>query len=168
MEPSLRFRPFDTRGSDERQYCSPGFNLPVGQFARTVYSEYDGYHNSMDNKEFVQIESLVDSANVIEQVLETFEYAGYYITQNPYGEPMMSKRDLYPTLNRPDESTRRDLTKQMMRILNYSDGSHSIVKIAEQFDLSVKNLEMTIEQLEAVGLISHVPKTPSYEITYSP
>jgi aminopeptidase-like protein len=81
---------------------------------------------------------------------------------------MMSKRDLYPTLNRPDESTRRDLTKQMMRILNYSDGSHSMVEIAEQFDLSVKNLEMAIEQLEAVGLISHVPKTPSYEITYLP
>jgi len=168
MEPSLRFRPFDTRGSDERQYCSPGFNLPVGQFARTVYAEYDGYHNSMDDKEFVQIESLVDSADVIERVLETFEYAGYYLNQKPYGEPMMSKRDLYPTLNRPDESTRRDLTKQMMRILNYSDGSHSMVKIAEQFDLSVKDLEMAIEQLEAVGLISHVPKTPSYEITYSP
>jgi len=168
MEPDLRFRPFDTRGSDERQYCSPGFNLPVGQFARTVYAEYDSYHNSMDNKEFMQIESLVESAYVIEQVLETFEYAGYYLNQKPYGEPMMSKRDLYPTLNRPDESMRRDLTKQMMRILNYSDGSHSVVEIAEQFDLSVNDLEMAIEQLEAVGLISHAPKTLSYEITYSP
>lgn len=167
MTPNFQFRPFDTRGSDERQYCSPGFNLPVGQFARTVYTEYDGYHNSMDNKEFMKIESLVDSANIIEQVLKTFEYSGYYLNQNPYGEPMMSKRDLYPTLNRPDESTRHDLTKQMMRILNYSDGSHSVIEIAEKFDLSVSDLEMAVEQLEAVGLIEHEPRTPSYDIVYS-
>jgi aminopeptidase-like protein len=160
MEPSLRFRPFDTRGSDERQYCSPGFNLPVAQFARTVYAEYDGYHNSMDDKEFVQIESLVDSADVIEQVLETFEYAGYYINQNPYGEPMMSKRDLYPTINNPEESTRDDIIQIMMRVLNYSDGNNSIVDISERYGMSVDEMKVAIEQLQQTGLLERKKYIP--------
>lgn len=162
MEPSLRFRPFDTRGSDERQYCSPGFNLPVGQFARTVYAEYDGYHNSMDNKEFVQIESLVDSANVIEQVLETFEYAGYYINQNPYGEPMMSKRDLYPTINNPEESTRDDIIRIMMRVLNYSDGNNPIVDISERYEMPIDEMKIAIEQLCGTELLEPKEYTPDY------
>ena len=162
MEPSLRFRPFDTRGSDERQYCSPGFNLPVGQFARTVYAEYDGYHNSMDNKDFMQIEALVDSADVIEQVLETFEYAGYYLNQKPYGEPMMSKRDLYPTINNPEESTRDDIIQIMMRVINYSDGENSILDISERYGMSVDEMKVAIEQLSNTDLLEPAPQTPEY------
>ncbi|NEU58103.1 DUF4910 domain-containing protein [Halorussus sp. MSC15.2] len=100
----FRFRTFDATGSDERQYCSPGFDLPVGQFARTVYDEYEGYHNSRDTKSFMGIAPLVESAETIERVLRNFERGGYYLNQNPHGEPMMSKRDLYPTVNDPAEA----------------------------------------------------------------
>ena len=149
----IRFRNFDTFGSDERQYCSPGFNLPVGQFARTVYGEYEEYHNSFDNKSFLDIGKLVNSAETIELILNKLEYAGYYLNKEPFGEPMMSKRDLYPYINEPDQSSRGDVILQMMRILNYSDGHHSIVDIAEEFDVSLDNLELAVKTLTESGLL---------------
>lgn len=162
MDQDIQFRRFDTRGSDERQYCSPGFNLPVGQFARTPYAEYDGYHNSLDTKEFMGIKSLVESAEGIEQVLKTIEYGGYYLNQEPYGEPMMSKRDLYPTVNNPDEYDGRDLVRTMMRVLNYSDGTRPTVKIAERYEMPVEDLRVAIEQLCHTGLLEPMSHTPDY------
>lgn len=167
----FRFRKFDTTGSDERQYCSPGFDLPVGQFARTVYDEYEGYHNSRDTKEFMGIASLAESADALERVLRTFEYAGYYVTQNPYGEPMMSKRDLYGTVNDPSDwgnddryaDGNRDFVRDMMRVLAYADGTHSVVEIAEQYGVSVETLMPVVEQLCDVELLEpsgHVPESP--------
>lgn len=160
---NLRFRDFDTKGSDERQYCSPGFNLPVGQFARTVYGEYEEYHNSLDKKSFLRIDNLVESADIIEHILNMFEYAGYYINQEPYGEPMMSKRDLYPTMNEPDQSTRGNITRQMMRILNYSDGHHSVVDIAEEFNMSIKEFELAVETLVESDLLEPFEFTPKID-----
>lgn len=167
----FRFRKFDTTGSDERQYCSPGFDLPVGQFARTVYDEYEGYHNSRDTKEFMGIASLAESADTLERVLRTFEYAGYYVTQNPYGEPMMSKRDLYGTVNDPSDwgnddgyaDGNHDFVRDMMRVLAYADGTHSVVEIAEQYGVSVETLIPVVEQLCDVELLepsAHVPESP--------
>jgi aminopeptidase-like protein len=166
MDQEIRFRRFDTSGSDERQYCSPGFNLPVGQLARTVYAEYDGYHNSLDTKEFMGVDTLADSAERIESVLKTLEYSGHYVTQKPYGEPMMSKRDLYPTVNEPETHDQRRFVQTMMRVLNYSDGAHSIIDIAEKFDTSVADLELAVDQLQEAELLVHSPQLPSYEILH--
>lgn len=168
MDIDFRFRPFDTRGSDERQYCSPGFNLPVGQFARTVYAEYDGYHNSLDTKDFMDIGQVLESASIIEDVLKILECSGCYKTQNPYGEPMMSKRNLYPTVNEPENQDQREFAKTMMRILNYSDGTNSIIEIAEKYDTRVDELRLAIEQLQEANLLSADPQLPTYEIRYSP
>jgi aminopeptidase-like protein len=163
----FRFRRFDTRGSDERQYCSPGFNLPVGQFARTVYGGYPEYHTSLDNKEFMTIDALVESAEEIATVIETLEYGGYYCNQEPFGEPMMSKRNLYPTVNEPENHDQRKFIKKMMRILNYSDGTHSIIEIAEKYDTTVDDLMLAINQLQEAGLLTPEPQLPTYEMRYS-
>lgn len=168
LNEDFRFRDFDAEGSDERQYCSPGFNLPVGQVARTVYGEYDGYHNSMDTKEFMQIEKVVDSAETIERVLSLFEYAGYYLNKEPYGEPMMSKRDLYPTVNiqkndsDSDVDTEDEFITKMMRILNCSDGTHSIVEIAERYEYTIEELIHAIDQLCSAELLEPAEYTPEY------
>lgn len=168
MQQGFQFRRFDTAGSDERQYCSPGFNLPVGQFARTVYGEYPEYHTSLDHKEFMTIDALVGSAEKIARVIETLEYAGYYRNQQPFGEPMMSKRDLYPTVNEPENHDQREFVKTMMRILNYSDGTHSIIEIAEKYDKTVDDLTQAIDQLQAAELLTPEPRVPAYEMRYSP
>lgn len=167
MDQEFRFRRFDTAGSDERQYCSPGFNLPVGQFARTVYGEHPEYHTSLDDKEFMTIDALVESAEVIATVIETLEYAGHYRNQEPFGEPMMSKRDMYPTVNEPENHDQREFIGTMMRILNYSDSTHSIIEIAEKYDTTVDDLTLAIDQLQAAGLLAPEPQLPDYEIRHS-
>jgi len=138
-----------TNGSDERQYCSPGFNLPVGQFARTVYGEYEGYHNSKDNKDFMTISSLIDSTNSLENLLQAHEYSGSFLNTKPYGEPMLSQYDLYPSTNAPstrDDSTdaivddNRQLLNAILRILNYSDGEQTIAEIASKHEYSIMEL----------------------------
>jgi len=154
-------RPFTpTSGSDERQYCSPGFNLPVGQMARTVYAQYEGYHNSKDDKQFMGIDPLLQSTDILEEVLRTFEYAGRYENQKPYGEPMLSKRDLYPTVNSPRrwsdtalEVSEQEFLNRVLTVLNYSDGNRPMVDIAEQYGCSVDELIPVIETLEEYGLL---------------
>jgi aminopeptidase-like protein len=139
----LEVRPFDPcGGSDERQFCSPGFDLPVGQIARTVYCHYDGYHNSLDTKEFMGIEPLIETANQVETVLETFEYAGAFHNLSPYGEPQLGRRGLYPNVNNRDtwthssdtEFDQRAVLNRILTLLNYSDGSHSMISLAERLE----------------------------------
>jgi len=158
----FEIRPFTpTEGSDERQYCSPGFNLPVGQMARTVYGEYEGYHNDEDDKEFMGISPLVESAAVIERVLQGFEYADYFENQEPYGEPMLGKRDLYPNVNSPErwvdtdaEVDKPEFLDRILMILNYSDGQHSLVEIANMLNASVLELIPAVEILKRNDLLT--------------
>ncbi len=149
-------------GSDERQYCSPGFDLPVGQFARTVYGEYDGYHNSNDTKEFMTIDALIRSADVIESVLTKLEIGGTFRNTEPYGEPMLSKYELYPSRNAPetrDNSTdnilndNREFLNAVLRILNRSDGTERMAKIATDHGYSLAEITSIIDTLRNKGLL---------------
>jgi len=149
-------------GSDERQYCSPGFNLPVGQMARTVYGQYDGYHNSLDNKEFMKIEALQRSVDEIEDLLRAFEADGYYVNQYPYGEVKLDKHGLYPDMNGPgtlgkssnDIIDHRTQLTQILTILNYADGEHSLLEIAEKCNTHILNLVPVVELLQEKGILS--------------
>lgn len=157
-----RIRPFTpTHGSDERQYCSPGFNLPVGQMARTVYGSYPGYHNSLDTKESMTISALLRSVNELEEVLKAVELEGYYLNQSPYGEVKLDQHNLYPDMNAPSmrgKST-NDLTdqrKQLNRILmllNYADGEHTLREIAEKCKCSIFELQPILEVLKEKALL---------------
>lgn len=151
-------RPFTPiSGSDERQYCSPGFDLPVGQIARTPYGEYPEYHTSADDKSFMRIEQLVRSADAIERLLEAFELGGRYRNTQPYGEPMLSERDLYPKVN--SEQTRGErstFVDDVMWVLNYSDGDHTLVDIAERIGKPVTALEPVVSRLREEGLLQRL------------
>jgi aminopeptidase-like protein len=181
---TFQIRQYDQAGSDERQYCAPGFNLPVGQFARTVYGQYPEYHTSSDDKSFMGIDPLIESAESIERVLYNLEYGGYYLNQKPYGEPMMSKRDLYPTVNSPARRSADSETddggtgeydfkdgeyiRDMMRVLGYSDGEHTITWIADQYGETVEKLSVVIDQLRHTSLLKPVEYTPAYDSTFDP
>jgi aminopeptidase-like protein len=158
----FRIREFTpTGGSDERQYCSAGYNLPVGQMARDVYADYEGYHNSLDNKDFMNIHQLVDSVDQIERVLLNFENAGYFENQSPYGEPQLGRRGLYPNMN--SHQTRnnstdhqldgREFLNTMLYILNYSDGNHSMLEIADKCNVSIQQMIPIIKRLEEESLL---------------
>jgi aminopeptidase-like protein len=158
----MDIRKFDPRsGSDERQYCSPGFNLPVGQIARTVYGSYEEYHNSLDNKEFMTIDALVSSIDRIEDFLWELDNSGYFINLFPYGEPQLGKRNIYPNVNAA--STRRNSGDEIfdgrtflngtLMILNYSDGHNDMLDIAQKCSCSVSRLKPVADVLEDKGLI---------------
>ena len=154
-------------GSDERQYCSPGFNLPVGQMSRTLYAEYDGYHNSLDTKEFMNIETVLDSAEKIYRILNCYEKMGLYENTSPYGELCLGKRGLYPSTNSHDtwkQSSDKKLDDRkflntVLAILNYSDGKHDSVWIAEQMKWSPRELEPAIAVLQEHQVLKRITET---------
>lgn len=161
----IRTRTFDpTGGSDERQYCSPGFDLPMGQMARTVYGEYEGYHNSLDDKEFMSVDQLISSVDEIESLLWTNEIAGNFTNLSPYGEPQLGKRGLYPNQNSAstrghssdDNVDERSFLDRVLTVLNYSDGSHSMLWIAERIGIDVEELRPVVEALEEAELLAFV------------
>lgn len=137
----FRVLPFYPGGSDERQYCSPAFNLPVGSLMRTPYREYPEYHTSLDNKGFISFKALSESVEMYFEIIQTLELNDKYINQYPYGEPQLSKRGLYiGELN-------RDEVMQMMYILQYSDGSNDLIDIAERIKIKVNDLSKVVDLL---------------------
>lgn len=166
----VAIREFDpTSGSDERQYCSPGFNLPMGQIARTLYAEYEGYHNSLDDKAFMSIDSLMTSIDEIEGLLWMAEIAGHFRNLQPYGEPQLGRRGLYPTVNAAstwrhssdDLVDTRTLLNNMLTLLNYADGEHAMLDIAAKIGASIEELRPAIERLEGADLLKFQPREES-------
>lgn len=127
----LGFSPY---GYDERQFCSPGFNLPVGCFTRSVFSTYPEYHTSADNTSFVTPDSLEDSFKVCLAVIDHIEKAPTYINLSPKGEPQLGKRGLYKAMN--DQSfDNKQMQLALLWILNLSDGNNSLFTISEKSKL---------------------------------
>lgn len=157
-----RTRPFNpANGSDERQYCSPGFNLPVGQLARMLYGSYPGYHNSLDTKEIMTIEALHRSVDEIELLLKSLEADVRYLNRFPYGEVKLDKHGLYPDMNSPlnwsystnEIKDQRVQLSRILYILNYSDGEHSLADIAEKCGCHVLELAPLAELLAQKGIL---------------
>lgn len=148
-------------GSDERQYCSPGFDLPMGQFSRMIYGQYQGYHNSLDTKETMTIEALQKSVNEIEEILKLQELNGYYINTKPYGEPKLGKYGLYPDLNAPTNwgasnnklIDGRQLLNELLMVLNYSDGQHTLLDVVKKQQYKLSDYEVVIQKLKENQLL---------------
>lgn len=144
-------------GSDERQFCSPGFNLPVGQIARTPYLEFKEYHSSLDNKKYMNVKKVLDSADKIEEILKRLEYSGKYINLFPFGEPQLGRRGLYRSIN--SNKTRNQDKKMQDKIrwiLSYSDGKHDMLDIANKMGCKIEELKETIKILLENGLIKEM------------
>jgi aminopeptidase-like protein len=128
----IAFYPF---GYDERQYCSPGFNLPVGTFMRSPHGKYPEYHTSADNLKFVKSEKLEDSLQKIKSVIEILEGNKTFLSLNPKCEPQLGKRGIYKTMNAVGEEKAK-LQMAILWILNLSDGANNLLDIAEKSSCS--------------------------------
>ena len=115
-------------GSDERQFCSPAFNLHVGSLMRTPYGAFPEYHTSVDNLDFVRPEYLADSFSKYVSVLYILENNSTYVNSNPKGEPQLGKRGLYKKDNPKDILNIRSI----YWVLNLSDGNHSLLDISDR------------------------------------
>jgi aminopeptidase-like protein len=138
------------RGSDERQYCAPGVNLPVVGFCRSKYAEYPEYHTSADNFDVVTAEGLQGAFDVISTLIRAFE-TGLFPVSAVRGEPQLGKRNLYP-----ERSVKGVYgpVKTRMNVLAYSDGQHSIFDIAQVIGAPLGDVIAEVQTLVEHGLLS--------------
>lgn len=149
---ALNVREFSVGGSDERQYCSPGFNLPVGSIMRTPYQEYNQYHTSLDNKDFISFEALSETVQQTLSICKGFELDEYPVSTVQNCEPHLGKRGLYPSSVNPKVD--RNLIHRRMHLLTYADGNHSLLDIAEKRNESIMLYENEVNQLRSGGLLA--------------
>jgi aminopeptidase-like protein len=140
-------------GYDERQYCSPGFNLAVGCFSRTPHSQYPEYHTSADNLDFVKPQSLAESLCYCQAAVDILERNKTYLNQNPHCEPQLGKRGLYRAMG--GQAGEKTMEMALLWMLNLSDGHHSLLDIAERSNLPFQTLAQA-----ASALIEHSLLTP--------
>lgn len=145
--------PFAVGGSDERQYCSPGFNLPIGSITRSMYHRYKEYHTSLDNKSFVSFEAMVRTIDVYLQCIIAMEQNIIPICLVPYGEPRMGKRNLLPSSIEPNDKRRKDIDR-MFHLISWADGEHDMIEIAEKRDESVSEYQDILAKLIDEKLIA--------------
>lgn len=138
-------------GSDERQYGSPGFDLPVGSLMRTMYTRYPEYHTSLDDKSQISFAALRESVALYLRVILANEANARYVGTVAHGEPMLGARGLYPSLS--TRKTSPQLLDRMMWIVNFSDGKHDLCAIADKIGCSVLELIPIVELLLEKGLL---------------
>ena len=144
----LDFSPY---GYDERQYCSPGINLPVGRFSRTPHGTFPEYHTSADNLDFVHPEKLGDAFAVCLEAFSILENNVAFVNLNPKCEPQLGKRGLYRMIGGPADSGINEMA--MLWVLNQSDGKNSLLDIAERSGMPFDAIRKAGEALEQHHLL---------------
>jgi aminopeptidase-like protein len=145
---------FSPYGYDERQYCSPGFNLPVGLFQRSKYGTIPQYHTSADDLSFIKPELLLQSYSVIAKTIGVIENDAIYRNMAPNCEPQLGKRGLYRRVGGRNIATEN---MAILWVLNFSDGAHSLLDIAERAKLPFEIVLSASRLLEAHGLLTGGP-----------
>lgn len=144
----LEFFPY---GYDERQYCSPGFDLPVGLFQRSQFGTFPEYHTSADNLDFIKPEHLAASYRMIAAAIEIIESDRLLINTCPKCEPQLQRRGLYAALGGHKGGPAWSMT--MLWVLNLCDGKHTLLDIAERADLPFCQVLEAADLLLGSGLL---------------
>jgi aminopeptidase-like protein len=145
---------FSPYGYDERQYCSPGFNLPVAMLSRSKYGAIPEYHTSADNLDFISADALAESYRLINETIGAIEGNGTYLNTHPKGEPQLGKRGLYGAIGGDKDAAAANMA--MLWILNQSDGTNSLLDIAERAKLPFAVIQRTAKLLGDHGLLKPV------------
>ncbi len=144
----IEFFPY---GYDERQYCSPAFNMPVGCFMRSSHGRYSEYHTSADNLDFVRPECLEASLKTCLAALYVIEHNKTYLNQSPKCEPQLGKRGLYSALG--GQTHQKSSEMAMLWILNLSDGHYSLLDISNRSGLPFEIIAPVATLLAEHGLL---------------
>lgn len=141
---------FSPYGYDERQFCSPGFDLPVGCLMRTPNGSFPEYHTSADNLDFVHPSILAESFTVALGIASRLEGNIIYANQNPRCEPQLGKRGLYRKIGGVEGAVDE---LALLWVLNLSDGKHSLLDIAERSGCSFDTIKRAADLLQQHGLL---------------
>lgn len=151
-EAAFRVQDFFPYGYDERQFCSPGFNLAVGCLMRSTHGTFPEYHTSADDLSFVRPEHLFESLARLVDVIEVLEGNRVYVNLKPEGEPQLGRRGLYDAIGGDSHAANRQLA--MLWMLNMSDGKHTLLEIAEMAKVPFEEMRAIAELLEQHALIA--------------
>jgi aminopeptidase-like protein len=143
---------FSPYGYDERQFCSPGFDLPVGRLSRTEFATYPEYHTSADDLDLVGPAQLQESLELCLEVVQVLEGNRRYLNLRPKGEPQLGRRGLYGQIGGRSDAEERQMA--MLWVLNQSDGRMSLLDVAERSGLPFALLAEVAAALEGAGLLA--------------
>lgn len=142
---------FTPYGYDERQFCSPGFDLGVGSLSRTPYAGYPEYHTSADDLGFVSPEAMADTLAVCREAFAVLDRDRAYVNLSPHGEPQLGRRGLYDALG--GRSDAKEAQMAMLWVLSLSDGEHGLLDVAERSGLPFETVAAAADALHGAGLI---------------
>ncbi len=140
------------RGSDERQYCSPGVDLPVASIMRSKYGVYPEYHTSLDNLDFISPAGLQGAYEVLQKSIECIE-ADEVLQTTVLCEPQLGKRGLYPTISTKKSNA---MVRDMMNLIAYADGTRSLLEIAEKIQVPMWELIPLAQKLKTENVLREV------------
>lgn len=155
LQPNAKLLDFSPYGYDERQFGSPGINLPVGRLTRSPNGSYEEYHSSADNLDFVRPEYLVESLGVLERIVELLEGNVYYRNTQPKCEPQLGKRGLYGSTGGSHPKKREHA---MLWILSMSDTKHSLLDISTKSGIDFDIVRAAADDLLTAGLLEERPE----------
>jgi len=138
------------RGSDERQYCAPGIDLPIASVMRSKYGEYPEYHTSADDLSFVTEDGLEGSLTIYQTMIRLLD-ASSFPRVKVLGEPQLGKRGLYPPVSTVDTFS---IVKNQMNVISYLDGKHDLEQIAELCKISIEEVQKVLGDLQNSGLVT--------------
>jgi aminopeptidase-like protein len=141
-------------GYDERQFCSPAFDLPMGSLLRTPNGCFPQYHTSADDLSLVTPDALAGSLDCADAILQLVDQNTTCVNLQPKGEPRLGPRGLYPPSGKPGEPSPETLA--LLWVLNFSDGSHDLLAIAQRAALPFRIIRDAADSLAKVGLIEEV------------
>jgi aminopeptidase-like protein len=150
----FRIIDFYPYGYDERQFCSPGFNLPVGRLSRTPHGEFPEYHTSADNLSFIKKEKLGESFEFILNIFSRIESNEFYINLNPFCEPQLGKKGLYKQIG--GQSNTHDFQMALLWVLNLCDGNHSLPDISDISGLEYATILDAANKLMKADLLKKI------------
>jgi aminopeptidase-like protein len=146
-----RIAPFTPYGYDERQYCSPGYDMPVGCLMRSPNGTYPEYHTSADNLDLIRPACLVDSLEKLKRAVDIIEHDGVYRSLNPKGEPQLGRRGLYHSISGQKDAA--DSHMALLWTLNLADSNHSLFDIAERAGLPFSTILSAANALSNAKLL---------------
>jgi aminopeptidase-like protein len=146
-------------GYDERQYCSPGFNLAVGCLMRSQHGTFPEYHTSADNLDFIRPEHLAGTLDVCLSIFDVLEHDRRYINLNPKCEPQLGKRGLYTAVGGGVGAKSREMA--LLWVLNLADGEHTLLDVAERSGLDFASVKAAALALVEHGLLAEAGGLPT-------
>jgi aminopeptidase-like protein len=152
ISPNFNVYTWLDRGSDERQYCSPGVDLPIATIMRSKYGEYPQYHTSLDNLDFITPSGLHGGYTALQRAIDIIEKNEYYETCMPC-EPQLGRRGLYPTLSTKVTTLK---VQTIVDVISYCDGTLSLLEIAEKINKPFWTLRPIIKKLLKLNIVATI------------